>query len=554
MVKITIDGEELEVEPDLTIIEAAEKKGIHIPYFCWHPKLSVAGNCRMCLVEVEKTPKLVIACSTKITDGMVIKTKSDKVIKARNAVMEFILINHPLDCPICDEAGECKLQDYSYKYSQGASRFKEDKVHKPKRVELGPNVMLDVERCIMCSRCIRFSEEIANQKVLTFTDRGTHVELTTFPGTQLDNPYSMNVIEICPVGALTSRNFRFKARVWEMSSTESICVGCSRGCNTYIWVRNNEILRLTPRKNEDVNSYWMCDYGRLNTLKFVSSEKRLNGPLIRKNEVLVTTDWDESIALLASELRAYKKNEIAGIGSAYATNEDNYVFAKFIKEIIGSKNIGYINHIKDGDEDNFLIRGDKSPNSLGAKLVGVHREDNEIGIEQIITGIKNGNIKVLYVLEDNIALIPKIAEAISNLEFLIVHSSLRNESTELADVVMSVSTYAENNGTMTNFQGRVQLIQPAVAILGQERTMQGFSATRWDKFAAPNDTWGKVIKRDVRPSWKIIAALATAMGTKIKYNSAEDVFKEIAEKVTAFKGLSYLKIGNQGAMLNFCFY
>ena len=332
MAKIIIDDKEFNVDPNLTIIQAAFENGIEIPHFCWHPMLSVSGNCRMCLVEIEKMPKLAIACSTQVTDGMVIKTNSEKVIKARNAVMEFLLINHPLDCPICDEAGECKLQNYAYKYSVGHSRFNEDKVHKPKRIELGSNVMLDVERCIMCSRCIRFTNEIAKQPVLTFTERGTHIVLTTFPDTKLDNPYSMNVIELCPVGALTSRDFRFKSRVWEMSSTESICVGCARGCNINIWVRNNEILRLTPRKNDEVNSYWMCDYGRLQTYKCVSSEKRLNGPLICKEGKQVKVGWDEAISKIVSKLRSYRKNEIAGIGSPYATNEDNYIFMRFIKD------------------------------------------------------------------------------------------------------------------------------------------------------------------------------------------------------------------------------
>ncbi|MBI3766314.1 MAG: (2Fe-2S)-binding protein, partial [Ignavibacteriales bacterium] len=198
MAKITIDEKQYDVDNKLTIIQAALEQGIQIPHFCWHPKLSVAGNCRMCLVEVEKLPKLVIACSTQVTDGMVIKTKSDKVINAQEAVMEFLLINHPLDCPICDEAGECKLQDYAYRYSVGVSRFEFDKVRKPKRVELGPNVMLDTERCIMCSRCVRFCDEIAKKPQLTFTQRCDHVELTTFPGEKLDNSYAMNTIDICP--------------------------------------------------------------------------------------------------------------------------------------------------------------------------------------------------------------------------------------------------------------------------------------------------------------------------------------------------------------------
>jgi NADH-quinone oxidoreductase subunit G len=549
MTKITIDGKELEVDPKLTVIQAAAQNGIHIPHFCWHSKLSVAGNCRICLVEVEKMPKLVIACATQVAEGMVVKTKSEKVVKARNSVMEFLLINHPLDCPICDEAGECKLQNYAYKYSIGASRFQEDKVHKPKRVELGPHVLLDVERCIMCSRCIRFSEEIAHQSALTFTERGTHVILTTFPGTQLDNPYSMNVVDICPVGALTSRDFRFKARVWEMSSTESICVGCARGCNTHVWVRNNEILRLTPRKNEEVNSYWMCDDGRLNSFKSVASEKRLNGSLIRKDGVKVEVGWDEAISKVVSELRTYRKHEIAGIASAYTTNEDNYIFVRFIKEVIGSKNIGVLSHLQSGSEDDLLIRADKTPNSLGALSVGAAGENETVGIDHILKGISEGTIKVLYVLEDNIAADPKIAEVLKNLEMLIVHSSVRNETTAKADIVLSASTFAEKHGTMTNFNGRVQLIRPAVAMIEQERAMDGMAMSRWDKFAAQNDSWGKGTKRDARSSWRIIAAVASAMGGKMKYATAEEVFKEMSERLPAFKGLSYTKVGIHGTNL-----
>ena len=549
MIKITIDGKELEVDPKLTVIQAATQNGIHIPHFCWHPRLSMSGNCRMCLVEIEKMPKLVISCATQVADGMVVKTKSERVIKARKAVMEFLLINHPLDCPICDEAGECKLQDYTYKYSVGTSRFQEDKGHKPKRVQVGPNVMLDVERCIMCARCIRFSEEIAHQSALTFTERGTHVVLTTFPGTQLDNPYSMNVIDLCPVGALTSRDFRFKSRVWEMSATESICIGCARGCNTQVWVRNNEILRLTPRQNEEVNSNWMCDYGRLNTFKQVASENRLNSPLIRKDGVQVEVGWDEAISKVVSELHTYRKHEIAGIGSAYATNEDNYIFARFIKEVVGSKNIGFLNHLNLDDEDNLLIRADKTPNSFGATTVGAAEGDGISGIDHILKGIAEGTIKALYVLEDNIAENPQIAEAISNLELLIVHSSIKNETTAKADIVLSSSTYAEKNGTITNFQGRVQRIKPAVAMLEQERAIDGMTMSRWDKFAAANDKWGKGIKRDARSSWRILAAVASAMGAKMKYATAEEVFNEMSERLPAFKGLSYMKVGSKGAVL-----
>ena len=258
MPTFTLDGKQIEFKPGQTIIQAAKDAGITIPHFCWHPAMSVAGNCRICLVEVEKLPKLVIACSTLASENMVVHSNSEAAIHARNAVMEFLLINHPLDCPICDEAGECKLQDYAYKYSIGESRFDEEKNHKKKHIRLGPNVTFDQERCISCSRCIRYCEEIVGNPQLTFVQRGEKVTIETFPGKELDNPYSMNVIEICPVGALTSTDFRFKTRVWEMSHTDSICSGCARGCNMNIWVRDNQIFRLTYRNNCKANNHYRC--------------------------------------------------------------------------------------------------------------------------------------------------------------------------------------------------------------------------------------------------------------------------------------------------------
>ncbi|MCU0411339.1 MAG: 2Fe-2S iron-sulfur cluster-binding protein [Bacteroidetes bacterium] len=543
MAKITIDGKEFDVDPKLTVIQAAAENGIEIPHFCWHPKLSVSGNCRMCLVEIEKMPKLAIACSTQVSDGMVVRTDSDRVVKARNAVMEFLLINHPLDCPICDEAGECKLQDYAYKYSIGESRFTEDKVHKPKRVELGPRVMLDDERCIMCSRCIRFADEVAHQPALTFTERGTHVVLTTFPGQQFDSPYSMNVIDLCPVGALTSRDFRFKSRVWEMSSTDSVCIGCARGCNTQVWVRNNEILRLTPKQNDEVNGPWMCDHGRLDSFRHVNSDARLNGPLLRKDNAFVEVGWDEALSRIVSELRTYRKNEIAAIGSPYATNEDNYIFAKFMRDVVGAKHFALAEHVKPGDQDELLIRADKTPNAAGAQLMGFATH----ALAPMLEGIKNGAIKALYVLEDNIAADPAVADILAELDLLIVHSCVRNETTELAHVVLSSATFAEKNGTYTNFLGRVQRIRPAVTTVDSERTLDGFSMSRWDKFAAHNDRWGKGPRRDARSSWRIIAAVSGVMGTKMKYAASDEIFKELAEKIPAFRGLSYLKLGSTGA-------
>lgn len=547
MVKITIDGKQYEVENNLTIIQAAEQNGITIPHFCWHPKLSVSGNCRVCLVEVEKMPKLVIACATKVADGMVVHTNSQRVVRARNAVLEFILINHPLDCPICDEAGECKLQDYAYKYSVGESRFDFDKVRKPKRVELGPNVMLDVERCIMCSRCIRFCDEIAKKPQLVFTKRGDHVELTTFPGEVLDNPYSMNVIELCPVGALTSRDFRFKARVWDMSVTDTICIGCSRGCNIRMWVRNNEILRLTPRYNPEVNEYWMCDYGRLNTFKFVNAGTRISSPMIRKDGILVDVGWEEAISKVAFEMKSYKKNEIAVVGSPFATNEDNYILAKFIN-FLGIKKVGCLSHIKEGDQDDLLIREDKSPNYLGAVKVGAVQESN--GLRELADMIQTGKIKFLYVIEDDIAADPVIYNVLSKLDFLVVHASNENETTKHADVILACSTYAEKNGTIINFEGRIQRIRAAVTTLERDRAQDGLVMSRLDKFGAHNDRWMRGVQYDARPSWRITCSIANTLGAKWRYKTVEDVFQEIAATIPGFQGLTYLGIGLNGVKLN----
>ncbi len=549
MVKITIDGQPYEVEPNRTIIQAAREQGISVPHFCWHPKLSVAGNCRICLVEVDKMPKLVIACATTVTEGMVVKTRSEKVLHAREAVMEFLLINHPLDCPICDEAGECKLQDYAYKHSIGVSRFDFDKVRKPKRVALGPSVMLDVERCIMCSRCIRFCDEVAKKPQLTFTQRGDHVVLTTFPGESLDNPYAMNTIDLCPVGALTSRDFRFKARVWELSSTDTICHGCARGCNIKMWVRNNEILRLTPRFNPDVNDYWMCDHGRLNTFKFVNAPARIKAPMIRKEGELVEVGWDEAFSRVASGLKGFKNNEIAGLGSAYVTNEGNYLFAKMMKHL-GVVNLDYMPHVKSGDEDGLLIRADKTPNSLGAKEVGVKPGTNGLGFEGIIKGIKEGTIKALYCLDDDIATDPTVAEVLPKLDFLVLHTSNENETAKYADVVLSNSTYAEQHGTFTNFNGRVQRIRPAVTTVEQDRALDGFAMSRLDKFGAQNDRWTRGIRRDARPAWRIISSVAVAiLGVKWKYATAEEVFNELASTLEPFKGMTYLSLGARGLMM-----
>ena len=544
-----VDGKQIEFKQGQTIIEAARFAGIEIPHFCWHPSLSISGNCRVCLVEIEKMPKLAISCSTYAAEGMVVHTQSQKTVEARNAVMEFILINHPLDCPICDEAGECKLQDYAYQHSRGESRFEEIKVRKEKRVQLGPHIKFDGDRCIMCSRCIRFSDEIAKKNQLTFVQRGDKVTITTFPGESFDNPYTLNTTDICPVGALTNQDFRFKSRVWEMSKTDSICVGCARGCNTEVWVRNNEILRLTPRQNDDVNSYWMCDRGRLETFKNVNTGNRIDGTYIRREGQLQKVSWNEALSVTAKSLKDYKSGEIAFIGSAFATCEDNYALVKFAKSL-GVSNIDYANHIIPGDQDDILIREDKTPNSLGAQLVGVNPGTGGMNISSILKGIKEGKIKALYVMEEDVVSFDEEWEAsVGNLDLLIVHATNENKTTALADIVFPASTFAEKNGTFVNFQGRVQRIRPAVATEEMDRALDGMEMSRWDKFGTEFDRWMQGHKYDSKPSWKIFVSLAQQLNLKMKFNMAEEIFSEIANSISAFKGLDYDEIGELGVQI-----
>ncbi|HUI31081.1 MAG TPA: molybdopterin-dependent oxidoreductase [Candidatus Acidoferrales bacterium] len=548
MAKVTIEGKSVEVENGTTVIRAAAQAGIEIPHFCWHPGLSIAGNCRMCLVEIEKMPKLAIACATQVADGMVVHVNSQKALEARKAILEFILINHPLDCPICDEAGECNLQDYTYSHGPGQSAFTEAKNKKPKRVPLGPNVVYDAERCILCSRCIRVMDEIVKNPTLTFVERGDRVFIDTFPGKELNDPYSMNVIDVCPVGALTNREYRFRARVWEMSSTEGICPGCARGCNINIWVRDNEILRLTPSHNPDVNSYWMCDNGRLNSFKHVNSQVRLNSPMVRKDGVLQEVGWDEALAHAADALKPFSKDEVAVIGSAYSSVEDNYVLQKFAKQILGTANIGFLRHSIEGDEDNLLIRADKTPNGYGAREVGV-ASSKVIDTNIIFELIGSGKIKALYVMDDDVAVSKEMEDLLTKLDVLIVNHWINTRTTQLANVVFPSATFAEKYGTYVNFLGRVQLSRPALSTLGQSRVPGRFNLSRLDKFGSIFDKWNKGTRRNVRSSWEIICAIGNLLGGKIRYQSAEKVFEEIAQVVPSFKGLSYAKLGDRGALL-----
>ena len=318
-VTLTIDDQTVQVEQGTNLIEAAKLINNEIPHYCYHPGLRPDGNCRMCLVELEKSPKPVIACKTGAQEGMVVRTKTAEVEKMRKSVMEFLLINHPLDCPTCDQAGECRLQDYYMDYDRIPSRYQEEKVNKDKMVDLGAGVMLDEERCIVCTRCVRFCQDVAQKEELFVQERGNHSMVATFPGEPMTNSYAGNTVDICPVGALTSKQFRYKKRVWYLSNTDSVCPGCSRGCTTKVYHEDQQVYRLKPRLNPDVNGYWMCDEGRYD-IDFLNHNRRLKSA-IQKDGQLVECGYDDAVAQFHKTMACYAKNEIALVASAQESCE-----------------------------------------------------------------------------------------------------------------------------------------------------------------------------------------------------------------------------------------
>ncbi len=345
-VKITINGHEYVVPKGMILVDAAKLVGIDIPIFCYHPKMKPVGACRMCLVEIEKAPKLQTACTTPVADGMVVHTKSAKAVAGQNATLEFLLANHPLDCPVCDKGGECPLQDNAFGYGQGISRFAEMKRHYVKPIPLSDKILLDRERCIMCYRCVRFTREIAGDETLTVLERGSWSQIGVLEGRTFDSPFSGNTIEICPVGALTSSLYRFRARPWDIDVTTepTVCSLCPVGCNLNLTVRNNEIKRVLSRENDAVDDGWLCDRGRF-TYQFVASDERLTRPMIRRNGTLQPATWDEAITEIRDRIQETLvrrgSKAVAALASPRGTNEEIYLLQKLMRTVIGSNNIDY---------------------------------------------------------------------------------------------------------------------------------------------------------------------------------------------------------------------
>lgn len=522
MPKFTLNDREIEAKQGQTIIQAAADHGMEIPHYCYHPDLPIDGNCRMCLVEVEKMPKLTPACTTVVNEGMVVRSENDRVKEAVRGVLEFLLINHPVDCPVCDQAGECRLQDYYMVYGLHTSEIPLDmKVRKRKVIDLGPMVVLDQERCVLCSRCIRFFDNVTETGEMQFFGRGDHVAIGTFEDRPLDNPYSGNVVDICPVGALTSRDFRFKCRVWFLHATDSVCGGCSTGCTVRIDHRDGTIFRLIPRRNVEVNRSWLCDEGRLSFHELAKTE-RVVRPLTKgRDGMQAPVTWEDALSSIDSRLREIRgasgERSIIGFASASATNEALFLFKRYLGSARFDFRLDSEDKTVTEKEDNILRHIDKHPNSMGAMKMGLIGNDLG-GIEDVTKAAKAGQIRAGVVVYFK-PLVPRpgdqqtearLASLIESLEYSVLLASHKAEWQSAASVVLPVASWSEEDGTFTNFQGRVQFEGKAMTAPG-----------------------------DALPLWEVLAMLIHARGDESPWMSAEDVFKSITESEPAFRGMTW---------------
>lgn len=448
MVKVNIDGRDIEVEEGLPLIDAAARLGIDIPRFCYHPNLPVAGNCRMCAVEVDKARGLPISCATSCTDGLVSRTQTDAVKKHRAAVMEFLLVNHPIDCPICDQAGECSLQTYYMQHDLQASRLEVDKVHYDKRVAIGPRVVLDQERCVECTRCIRFCDSVTGTGELQMVNRGDRNAISTFPGTSLDNDYSVNTADICPVGALTQEDFRFKARVWFLKDAASICPGCSKGCNIDVAFGAHPIVedyagkafRVKPRNNDAVNQAWMCDFGR-------DEYRRVNDNRLSAKDV---RDLARITAEAGAALAAAGPNALV-LTSFEATLEE-MALAQALAARLGCRVLALPDRA-DGKADKLLLEADKHPNRLGAKWLGIAATAADLGAALAVA-------KAVFIhAADIAAAYPQHLAALQRVPLRVVLASRANATTALATHLLAGASFIEKDGHWVNSAGRVQRLR-----------------------------------------------------------------------------------------------
>lgn len=482
MLKCTINGKEVEVKEGTSIIEAFHQNGMNIAHYCWHPGLSVAGVCRLCMVEIEGNPRLQIACNTTVTNGMVINNNSEKVKEAVKWGLDFHLINHPLDCPICDQAGECGLQDQYMEYGKYDPEMAEKKVKKHKVVDLGPRVVLDSERCILCSRCVRFCDEVSKTNELGIFNRGDRAEIGTFPGKPLDNNYSLNTVDICPVGALTSKDFRFRQRVWFLKEHNTICTGCSTGCNIKVYYNKEGLFRNKPVYNKDINGYWMCDVGR-DTYKFVNKNYRLlDGRLHAngKNEWVLPTTAAKKVGeyLRSADVKSNPKSVALVLTGQHSVEEYEALIGFFKKEIGTDRIFHWINNPEEMENfDGLLYRGDKNPNTKGLLEV-LAKNGIEATWKDLSEGLATGAIRTVVVAgPENQAAFPdmnaKIQE-LSKASKLVWLSAGKNENLENlgGDVnLIPLKTYVEKGGTFVNYAGIRQTVKKGLTVVANSLSL-----------------------------------------------------------------------------------
>ena len=511
-VKVEVDGIAVEADARDNLIEAARRVGVAIPYFCYHPRLSIAAQCRICLVETsESGGRLVPGCQVRVKEGLKIITTTPAVKDNQRGSMDFHLINHPVDCAICDQSGECKLQDYYMEYDHQATRIRTYKLGKPKRVELGPLVVYDAERCIMCTRCVRFMDEVAQEPQLAVENRGSWSLITTFPGQELDSKYSGNTVDVCPVGALLNRDFRFTSRVWYLNKSPSICTGCANGCNLYVESRGNVAYRELPRRNEEVNQVWMCDDGRLT--HHAVNEARLEWARSGRGEAAVVEGPAEGVKRAAAALRPLAGYPgLAVLISAQSTTEEAVSALVLAKELGASR--AYLGGLPEGDSDDFLIRADKNPNRLGVQIAA-----QAFGLDlQPASALKDArDVKALLAMRlDGID-----AELIARFEVVVAIAQSEGPAAQAATVALPCAAAYEQDGTFVNWYGRLQRMYRSVV------------ASRGD--AVPGWVWARRI--------------LVELGFTHDWKDAAQVFALLAGRSAELSGLTFQAIPDEGTVL-----
>ena len=522
-----IDGEPVEYEPGEKVLSAALRSGKIIPHYCYHPGMSVVATCRMCLVDVidmgngRPAPKLQTACSLDAMEGMKVETLNQKVEEGRKLVNEFLLVNHPLDCPVCDQSGECILQDYSFKYGSGKSEMDYSKRVNGWR-DIGTFVAMERNRCIQCSRCDRFTREITGTNEFGMFNRGHELTLDTYADRPMTNKFQGNMADICPVGAITEKEFRFKRRVWKLKKNYSICTGCSSGCNVTIEHDRNEVFRIKPHENQNVNKWWLCDEGRLTYRMMNERKTRIHRPLGRVEGNLEGVSWGEAYGAIVKRVKELKPfpHEVLALTDTRASNEELFLMQKLLKEGFSSDNI-FCPLPKWGQSEsdffiNTLITTDKTSNRAGALALKINGDEKNAKLKKVI----EGELKVVFILGNPFEAESEIKEIIKRTQLVVHLGVFHNSWGEIADVVLPGQYYSEKEGTYTNKHQRVQSTEIAIQAL-----------------------------RRTRPEWQILAELLQSLGQTSCFDSVPQVFAAMVQEAKAFSGVSFDEIGSLGIEL-----